>query len=109
MTRYQYSKKIGEDIILVEGTDIAWEDFMLDVEKVKSTFKAQTAYTPPVQTPVAPVLPTAPPVICTICGIKMEEKSGVSKAGKPYRILRCPQYPELQVNKKGMVGHSIWV
>ncbi len=41
--RYQWSNKYKDEIIVVEQTDGKWDDFILDIEKARTTFNTPKA------------------------------------------------------------------
>lgn len=125
--RYQYSNKVGDKIIVVETIDETWTEFVLEVEQAETQFNLKPANgviktiqpTPP--QPTTQQTYTSPPIqsttqnrqgqsyLCQTCGGSAEFKQGVSKAGKPYKLMRCVAFPELVRNKKGVVGHSFFL
>lgn len=53
--------------------------------------KVETVTTAVVQAPVSPVEAGFPDHMCTVHNIALTFKSGVSKAGKPYKVWSCGQ------------------
>ena len=81
--RYQYSKKTGDDIIVVEATDESWEDFMLDVKTAKAEFGTPNVPQPTTVTQNAQAPTPSEP--CPTCGSALVIIT--TKTGK--RVQKC--------------------
>lgn len=116
-TRYQWSKKVGEEIVLIEQTESDIDSFVEKVRVEKDKLASLIIYrtiTEPVVTQTTNFTPSPATqatsqqstgtLICQTCGGKAEVKEGTSKAGNHYKIFRCISNPETQPN-----GHSKFI
>jgi hypothetical protein len=77
MIRYQWSNKFKDEIIVVETTDGKWEDFVLEIDKARTTFNTPKAEN------ISEAFPNDEPQsklidesFCTIHQVKMKERVG---------------------------------
>jgi hypothetical protein len=81
--RYQWSNKYKDEIVVVEATDDKWEDFILAIDKARTTFntpKAENLETFPNDEPQSKqeerVMEDGPLGYCTIHSVQMKERQG---------------------------------
>jgi len=112
--KYQWSvkKDNGEIIVVTADTqnelvlNMEWAKKLMDDATTKPPVAQPAPQFAPSTSPVAGYNPNATKYTCNICGGPMNFIDAISKAGKPYKMLKCVAFPELVQNKKGVVGHS---
>lgn len=78
-TRYQWSNKFKDEIIVVESTDEKWEDFLLNIDKARTTFNTPKVENIPDAFPNDEPQSESPEEECPKCGsplIITETKTG---------------------------------
>ena len=109
--KYQWSVKKDNGEIIVVTSDNKTE-LVLDIEWARALMNVPLSTPKPVV--AQPQVISTPPITnpnttkytCNICGGPMNFIDAISKAGKPYKMLKCVAFPELVNNKNGVEGHS---
>jgi hypothetical protein len=113
--KLSWTKKVGESYHKACGDTIEEvKKNMQDLESMISSLSPQpivvaqpvTQFVPPTTFTPPPATQAQTKYTCNICGGPMNFIDAISKAGKPYKMLKCIAFPELVNNKKGIEGHS---
>jgi hypothetical protein len=118
--KLSWTKKVGESYHKASGDTV--EEVKKNMQDLESMISSLSTPTPVVAQPPAQFTPPTTPVptayaggtgvtkyTCNICGGPMDFIDAVSKAGRPYKMLKCKAFPELVNNKKGVEGHSRFI
>jgi len=111
--KLSWTKKVGEEYHKACGDSV--EEVQKNMQDLEAMISSLSVPAPVVAQPMnqfkppvvaSPQMTNQTKYTCNICGGPMNFIDKVSKAGKPYKMLKCVAFPELVQNVKGVEGHS---